>query len=55
VSALARVTLVGVLSEILALGDVERFGGDDLVQRVRGAGEDLAGIAVAIDMLEPYS
>jgi hypothetical protein len=53
VNALARVALVGVLSEVLALGDVERLGGDDLVQRVRGAGEDLAGIAMAVDLLEP--
>jgi hypothetical protein len=53
-NALARVARVGVLSEVLALGDVERLGGDDLVQRVRGAGEDLAGIAMAIDMLETY-
>lgn len=48
VDALARIALVRVLSKILALRDVERIGGDDLVQSVRCPGEELASIAVAV-------
>jgi hypothetical protein len=47
VNALARVTLVCVLAQIVALCDLESFGGDDLVERVGGAGELFAGVAVA--------
>jgi hypothetical protein len=44
--ALARITLVCVLAEILTLRDVQGLGGDDLVERVRCAGEELACVAV---------
>lgn len=42
-----RVALVCVLSEILALGDLQVRLGDDLVEGVCAAGELLAGVAVA--------
>lgn len=46
-----RVALVCVLSEVVAaLGDVQVLGGDDLVEGVGGAGELLAGVAVAMSM-----
>jgi hypothetical protein len=41
-----RVALVCVLSEILALGDLQVRLGDDLVEGVCAAGELLAGVAV---------
>ena len=43
-----RVALVGVLSQILALGDLQVRLGDDLVEGVCAAGELLAGVAMAI-------
>ena len=46
-----RVTLVCVLSKVIAaLCDVQVLGGDDLVEGVGGAGELLAGVAVAMSM-----
>jgi hypothetical protein len=48
VNALARVALVGVVAKILALCDAKRVGGDNLVEGVRGAGEDFTGVAVAV-------
>jgi hypothetical protein len=51
VNALARITLVCVLSEVLALGDVQGGGGDDLVERVWCAREVLAGVAMAMAVL----
>jgi hypothetical protein len=47
VDALAGVALVCVLAQIVTLCDLEGFGGDDLVERVGGAGELFAGVAVA--------
>ena len=47
----SRVTLVSVVLEgITALGDLERVLGDDLVEGVGAAGEDLAGVAVTEDV-----
>ena len=43
-----RVALIGVLSQILALGDLQVRLGDDLVEGVCAAGELLAGVAMAI-------
>jgi hypothetical protein len=48
VHSLPGLALIRVLSQILALCDVERVGGDDLVERVGGAGEELAGVAMAM-------
>jgi hypothetical protein len=48
VNTLARVTLVCVLAQIIALCDLERLGGDNLVERVGGARELFAGVAVAV-------
>ena len=47
--ALARVTLVCVLAQVItALCELERLGGDNLVERVGGTREVLAGVAMAI-------
>lgn len=49
---LTRVTLVGVALDCVgALGDLEVGLGDDLVEGVGAAREDLAGVAVARDLL----
>jgi hypothetical protein len=48
VHALARIAFICVLAEILALSDVERVGGDDLVERVGAAGEEFACVAMAL-------
>lgn len=46
-----RVALVCVLAQIVAsLGHGQVLGGDDLVEGVGGAGELLAGVAVAINV-----
>jgi len=45
-NALARVTLVRVLAQTLALLDAQGIGGDNLVERVGCAREELACIAV---------
>ena len=50
VNALAGVALVCVFAQILALGDVQGFGGDDLVEGVGSAGEELASVAMAKNM-----
>ena len=51
VDRVSRVTLVSVVLEgITALGDLERVLGDDLVEGVGAAGEDLAGVAVTEDV-----
>jgi hypothetical protein len=47
VNTLARITLVCVLAQILALRNVDGVGWDDLVERVRCAGEEFASIAMA--------
>ena len=47
VHALPRIALVRVLSEILALCDVQRLCGNDLVECVGCTGEDFACVAVA--------
>lgn len=48
---LTRVTLVGVaLKGLATLGDLEGVLGDDLVEGVGTATEDLAGVAVAQDV-----
>lgn len=47
----AGVTLVGVVLEaVTTLCDLQAVLGDDLVQSVGTAGEDLAGVAVAEDV-----
>jgi hypothetical protein len=47
----SRITLVGVVLEVIAsLCDFETVLGDDLVQSVGAAGEDLAGVAVTQDV-----
>jgi hypothetical protein len=50
VHSLPTITLIRILAQILALCDVERVGGDDLVERVGGAGEELAGVAMAANV-----
>jgi hypothetical protein len=46
-----RIALVCVLAQaVAALGDVQILGGDDLVEGVCGAGELLAGVAMAIEV-----
>ena len=47
VNALSRVTLVRVFAEVVALGDLESFERDDLVECVCRARELLAGVAMA--------
>jgi hypothetical protein len=47
---LTRVALVAVLGRLAAGGDLESRLGDDLVEGVGAAGEDLAGVAVAQDV-----
>jgi hypothetical protein len=47
---LTAVTLVAVLGRLAAGRDLERRLGHDLVEGVRAAGEDLAGVAVAQDV-----
>jgi hypothetical protein len=42
-----RVSLVAVLGWLATRSDLKRGLGNDLVERVRSAGEDLAGVAVA--------
>lgn len=44
------ITLVAVLARLTASGDLEAGFGNDLVQSVGTAGEDLAGVAVAEDV-----
>lgn len=46
-NALSRVTLVRVFAEVVALGDLESFERDDLVECVCRARELLAGVAMA--------
>ena len=47
VNALSRVTLVRVFAEVVALGDLESFERDELVECVCRARELLAGVAMA--------
>jgi hypothetical protein len=47
VNALAGVALVCVLAQVLALCDAKGVGGDDLVECVWCAGEELASVAMA--------
>jgi hypothetical protein len=51
VNGVSRVTLVGVVLEVVTtLGDLQAVLGDDLVEGVGAAGEDLAGVAVTQDV-----
>lgn len=43
------IPLISVLPQILALGNLQCALGDDLVEGVWGAGEDFAGIAMAVN------
>jgi len=46
-----RVTLVAVLRGLTTRSDLERRLGNNLVEGVRSAGKDLAGVAVAEDVV----
>jgi len=51
VNGVSRVTLVSVVLEsVTTLCNLERVLGDDLVQGVGAAGQDLAGVAVTEDV-----
>lgn len=52
---LSRIALIRVFSQIFSFGNVQSGGRDNLVEGVRGAREELAGVAMArYDMSAPY-
>lgn len=55
VNTLARISLVRVLAEILALCDVQGLSRDDLVECVGGAGEEFACVAMAMTIISTKS